>query len=144
MDFKAFMQENVLPVENKKIVLSNRFVEDGKPVEWEIRALSNPEDDALRADHTVMKPAPGKAGKRGGMMPVLDTDAYQVALAATCVVNPDLTNAALQDNWGVKKPEALLHKMLTPGELGDLIYEVQMHNGFGITIEDKVDEAKNS
>lgn len=144
MDFNAFMQENVLPVENKKLVVSQRVVQDGKPVAWELRAISNEEDNALRASHTRMKPAPGKAGQRGAMLPTLDNEAYLLALTAACVVYPDLTNAALQDSWKVKKPEDLLQRMLTPGELGELSYQVQAHCGFDITLMDKVDDAKNS
>lgn len=143
MDFKAFMQENVLPVENKKVVVSKRFLENGKPVEWEIRALTSTEDDELRKTCTKLKPAPGKAGNRGQMVPTLDSTKYMNTLVATCVVYPDLENAALQDSWKVKSPVALLQKMLTPGELSELAFEVQTLCGFDVTLDDKVEQAKN-
>ena len=48
--FSAFMAQNVARIENKKIVVSNRFKdpETGKPMEWEIRALTNEENDDLQ------------------------------------------------------------------------------------------------
>lgn len=142
-DFRAFMAENVLPVENKKIIVSKRFLEDGKPVPWEIRAITNDEDEALRETYTKMVPAPGRAGKRGQMMQRLDSTAYASALTAACIVYPNLDNAELQDSYHVKGAPALLRAMLTPGELGDLATEVQAHCGFDIALDDKVDEAKN-
>lgn len=144
MDFKAFMKENALAVENKKLVVSKRFIEDGKPVEWEIRAITNEENDLLSDTYTKMVPAPGKAGRRGQMIPQRDNGAYMNAIVAACVVYPDLDNAALQDSYGVKDATALLSAMLTPGELNDLAAEVQTHCGFDVEFEDRVDEAKNS
>ena len=37
---KGFFKGNAKQVENEKVVISDRFVgEDGKPLEWEIRAI---------------------------------------------------------------------------------------------------------
>ena len=49
MSLSAFLAENAAAVENVKYVVSKRFVgEDGKPVEWEIRAITGSEDEVLR------------------------------------------------------------------------------------------------
>ena len=44
----AFLAQNVQKTENVKFVASKRIVEAGKPVEWEIRAISPGKDDALK------------------------------------------------------------------------------------------------
>lgn len=144
MDFMEFMKENALSVPNEKVLISERFLgADGKPVPFELRAISPEEDDALRQEYTKMVRAPGKAGQRGQMLPRLDTAGYTAALAAACTVYPSLTNAALQDSYGVKNEVDLLRRMLTPGELSELTYEAQHLCGFDVSLAEKVDEAKN-
>lgn len=143
MDFAMFMKGNALPVEDREVVVSKRFVSDGKPVLWKIHAITTEEDEELREEHTKMIPAPGKAGKRGSMVPRLDANAYGVALTAACVSYPDLNNAALQDSYGVKGAVALLRSMLMPGELADLQMAVTEICGFQ-TFDEMVDDAKNS
>ena len=143
MDFAMFMKGNALAVEDREIMVSKRFVNDGKPVLWKIHAITTEEDEGLCEEHTRMVPAPGKAGKRGSMVSRLDTNAYGVALTAACVGYPDLNNAALQDSYGVKDAAALLRRMLTPGELADLQMAVTEICGFQ-TFDEMVDDAKNS
>ena len=55
---------------------------------------------------------------------------------------PDLNDAALQDSWGVTKPEDLVGAMLIGGEFDDYITEVFEVNGFKAE-DELVDEAKN-
>ena len=55
---------------------------------------------------------------------------------------PDLNDAALQDSWGVTKPEDLVGAMLIGGEFDDYITAVFETNGFKDEPE-LVDEAKN-
>ncbi|MCQ5130632.1 phage portal protein [Butyricicoccus faecihominis] len=143
MDFQEFMLGNALPVENRKVTVSKRFVKDGKAIPWEIRAITNDEDETLRKNFMRRVPAPGKAGKRGQYVQDFDGPGYMSALCAACVVYPNLNDAALQDSYKVKDAEALLRAMLTPGELGDLAAEVQEHCGFDVSMADKVEEAKN-
>lgn len=143
MDFEMFMKGNAMPVEDREVMVSKRFVSDGKPVMWKIHAIATEEDEELREEHTKMVPAPGKAGKRGSMVPRLDANAYSIALTVACVVYPDLNNAKLQDSYGVKDAAALLRRMLTPGELTDLQVAVNEICGFQ-TFDEMVDDAKNS
>ena len=60
-----------------------------------------------------------------------------------CVVYPDLTDAELQNSYGVMGDDNLLKKMLKSGEYAALLNKVQEINGFDITTQDLVDEAKN-
>lgn len=144
MDFQAFMKCNALPVEDREVAVSKRFVDDdGKPLTWRIHAITPEENEALQEQHTKLVPAPGKAGKRGQMVPRIDTGKYGAALVAACVAYPDLNNAALQDSYSVKDAVSLLRNMLTPGELADLQAEASDVCGF-LTLDEQVETAKNS
>lgn len=118
--FSAFMAQNVVPVENKKVVISNRFKDEkGNPIEWEIRAITSEQNEELQRKSMVVTSA-----HRGAQQRELDQFKYTSALLAASVVFPDLCNAELQDSYGVKTPEALLKKMLLPHEESRLAQEV--------------------
>lgn len=143
-NLSAFMKGNATQTDIVKIPLSKRFKdENGEVEEWEIKTIDPGEDNKLRDEYTKQVPVPGKNGKRGVTRPRLDYNSYLCALAAKCVVYPNLNSASLQDSYGVKGSDKLLQAMLIPGEYYDLIAEVQKVNGFDLSFEDKVDEAKN-
>ena len=136
----AFMRPNVAEIKNACFAPSPRFVgEDGKPVEWEIRCISADEYARIRSGCIRQVPV---IGKKGQYTQQLDTYTFQAKVAAACTVFPDLTNAELQDSWGVTKPEDLVGTMLIGGEFDDYITEVFEVNGFKDEPE-LVDEAKN-
>lgn len=57
---------------------------------------------------------------------------------------PDLYDKELQESYGVATPGDLLFAMVdSPGEYNDLIAYVQKLQGFNVTLDDKVKEAKN-
>ncbi len=138
--FSAFMAQNVEKIENKKIVVSNRFKdEDGKPIEWEIRAIMEDENEELQRKCFVTTPI---VGQRSSYNRELDQVKYVAALMSASVVFPDLNNAELQDSYGVKTPEALLKKMLLPAEMGVLASAVTEFSK--LNEEEKlIEEAKN-
>lgn len=136
----AFMRPNVAEIKNASFAPSPRFVgEDGKPVEWEIRCISADEYAKIRSSCIRQVPV---IGKKGQYTQQLDTYTFQAKVAAACTVFPDLTNAELQDSWGVATPEQLVGVMLIGGEFDDYITEVFEVNGFKDEPE-LVDEAKN-
>ena len=136
----AFMRPNVVEIKNACFAPSPRFVgEDGKPVEWEIRCISADEYAKIRSDCFIQERVPGKKNQ---VTQRLDIYAFQTRVAARCTVFPDLKDAALQDSWGVTKPEDLVGAMLIGGEFEDYIKEVLRVNGFKDETE-LVDEAKN-
>jgi hypothetical protein len=123
-------------VENKKVVISNRFVENGKPVEWEIRAISEKENGSLERKCT-------KVDRKTGVQQ-LDRVAFGHALAAAGVVFPDLNNAELQKAYGTLGAENVLEKMLTVGEFAKLTEEVSKLSGLDTDdINEQIDEVKN-
>ena len=137
--FSAFLSGNVEKIENQKLVVSNRFKENGKPVEWEIRALTSEENDEIQRQAMVNVPVPGQ---RGTFTRELDQIKYTGLLLAASVVFPDLNNAELQDSYGVKTPVALLKKMLYANEEGLLAKKVMALSNIE-ELPDLVNEAKN-
>ena len=46
---KGFFKESAIPVKNVEVAVSKRFVgEDGKILKFEVKSVSNEEDDRLR------------------------------------------------------------------------------------------------
>lgn len=136
----AFLAQNAVQIENTKMVVSKRFVENGKPIEWEIRALDAGEDEDIRKGATRRMLVPGK---RNQYQPETDINLYLARMAAACTVFPNLMDAELQDSYKVKTPEDLLRKMLTSGEYAEYLQTVQSLNGYDVTTEELVEEAKN-
>ncbi len=137
----AFLSQNALKDENIKYVASKRFLdENGKPIEWELCCITSEEDEAIRKACTKRVPIPGKKNQ---YTQEIDYNLYLGKLAARCTVFPNLNDKELQDSYGVMGADALLKKMLKPGEYVDYLQKVQEVNGFEVTFEDAVDEAKN-
>lgn len=136
----AFMAQNAIKVDNRKIAVSRRFIdENGNAMEWEITCITAAENQKIRKDSLRNVPI---TGKRGQYTQDFDTAQYQAKLAARCVVFPDLNDAAVQESYGVMGAEALISSMLTPGEFDNLILAITELCGF-TTEGEQVDEAKN-
>lgn len=54
-----------------------------------------------------------------------------------------MNDAQLQDSYHVMGADALLKKMLMPGEYNEYLLKVQEINGFDVANDDLVAEAKN-
>lgn len=134
MSLKAFL--NPVKVENKKVVISNRFQEDGKPVPFEIRPISQKENSALMQKHT-------KKDKRTGNE-VRNGVEYSNELVANAIVFPDLKNAELQKAYGVMGEVSLLTEMLTVGEFATLSEEVMKLSGLDEDINTEIEKVKNA
>lgn len=139
-DFSVFMAGNALKGDTVKFVASKRFVIKGKPVQWEIKAIDSDTDEAIRKECTKRVPI---AGKRGQYNNETDTDKYIGKMCVACTVYPNLNDAELQDSYGVKGADALLKKMLLPGEYTEYKAKVMEVNGYDMSMEELVDEAKN-
>ncbi|MGG0663405.1 phage portal protein [Viridibacillus arvi] len=153
----AFLAQNALTTESEKHIVSKRFIEPvidedtdkqkiekGKPVtrpvKWEVAAITSDEDEILRKSHTKRLPVPGK---KNVFQPTTDYDAYLATLAVKCTLFPNLHDKDLQDSYKVMGAEALLKKMLLPGEYADYLKIVQTVNGFDVGMDEAVEEAKN-
>lgn len=141
-EFSRFMKKNKIAKENKFFPATKSLVDEkGKPLLWEIRALTTRENDAIRDDCMMEIPIPGKPNVYRGK---LNVSKYIAKMLCACIVEPELHNKELQDSYGVMTPEELLKEMVDdPGEYQDFVAFVQNFNGFDTTFDDKVEEAKN-
>lgn len=120
--------------ENKEVVVSQRFVENGKVMPFVIRPLTQEENEELIKKHT-------KKDKKGNE--VFDRIAYSRAMTAAAVVELDLASAELQKSVGVLGEDKTLAKLLYIGEFALLTQEVQKLSGLDEDINDEIEEAKN-
>ena len=139
-NFAVFMAGSAKDDEIVKYIASKRFTDNGKPVEWQIKAIDSDKDELIRKECTKRVPI---SGKRGQYNQETDTDKYIGKICVACTVYPDLNNAELQDSYGVKTADALLKKMLKPGEYTEYKAKVMEVNGYDMSMEELVDEAKN-
>lgn len=121
--------------ENKEVIVSERFQENGEPVPFVIRPITQEENQALLKKHT-------KKNKKTGEE-TMDRLAYNHDLAATAVVFPPLDNADLQKAYGTLGSAKTLAAMLYIGEFANLFQAVQELSGLDVDINDEIEEAKN-
>lgn len=134
MSLKAFL--NPIQTENKEVVVSNRFIEDGKSVPFVIKPLTQEENKFLIKKFTK------KNDKKGTES--FDRAEYVSAMTSSAVVFPDLNNAELQKAYGVLGASSLLQKMLYVGEFAELSQAVQELSGLDTDINDDIEEVKNA
>lgn len=135
---KAFFKQNAEQIPNKNVVISRRFKdEDGKPIEWEIKALDAGTQQDIRTKAMEMK---ATGGKNANVKMNYNTALSNILTAVNAVVFPDLRDTELQDSYGVKKPEELIGKMLLPDEFDKLIDEI---NAISESADELEEEAKN-
>lgn len=140
--FSKFMKSNKIEKKNGFYAPTKSLCdENGKPLEWEFRHITSKENDNLRDECTIEVPVTGKPNM---FRPRVQSTKYVQKMIANSVVMPDLYDAELQDSYGVSTPEELLLAMVDdPGEYNDLIIFVQEFQGFNVSLNDKVEEAKN-
>lgn len=124
-----------IQVANKEVIISNRFLEDGKPIPFIVRPITQEENKFLIKKFS-------KKDNRGTES--FDKAEYVQAMTASAVVFPDLTNAELQKAYGVLGESSLLQKMLYVGEYAVLAQAVQEISGLDKNINEDIDEAKNA
>ena len=140
--FSKFMKVNKVAKKNELYAPTKSLCdENGKALEWEFRHITSKENETLREECMIEVPVTGKPNM---FRPKLQTGKYVKKMIAASVVVPDLLDAELQDSYGVKTPEELLLAMVDdPGEYNDLAAFVQRFQGFDVSFNDKVEEAKN-
>jgi len=126
---------NPVKVENKKVIISNRFLdEDKQPVPFEIRPITQDENKRLINKNT-------KRDKKG--IEIFNRGEYLAELTANAVVFPDLNNAELQKGYNCLGATSLIQKMLLVGEFAELANQVQALSGLDEDINKDIEEAKN-
>lgn len=126
---------NPVKVENKKVIISNRFLDENKePIPFEIKAINQDENKRLINKHT-------KRDKKG--MEIFNRGEYLAELTASAVVFPDLNNAELQQAYKCLGAATLIQRMLLVGEFAELANQVQLLSGLDEDINSDIEEAKN-
>ena len=140
--FSQFMKANKAEKHNEMYAPTKSLCdENGTTLMWEFRHITSKENETLRDENTIDVPVTGKPNM---FRPRLLTNKYIRQMIAASVVVPDLYDEELQNSYGVKKPEDLLTAMVDdPGEYNELAAFIQRLQGFDVSFNDKVDEAKN-
>lgn len=141
-NLKLFLKANKKPLAVRKYAPTKSITDEkGKPVEWTFKAISAGVLEEIREQCTRNVSVTGRPGQ---YITKVDTNKLARMMITRCVVEPDLQNAELQDSYGVNNPESLLTAMIDlPGEYANLQTFVSALCGFDISVEEKVDEAKN-
>ena len=104
---------NPVQAENKEVIVSERFRENGKTVPFVIRPITQQENETLMKKHRSVD-------KKSGVEQ-FNRISYNRELTAMAVVEPDLNNAELQKRYGVLGADKVLSAMLYVGEYGTLM-----------------------
>lgn len=121
--------------EEKEIIISKRFLgEDGKPVPFKIRALTQEKNAAIIRTATRMKLVNGQ------LQESIDANEMSARTIVEATVFPDFRSAELCEAYGTKDPVQVPGKMLLAGEFGRLIDAVSKLSGFDKSLDE---EAKN-
>lgn len=128
---------NPVGLENKEVIVSKRFMENGQPVPFVIKPLSQEDNKDLIKKFTK------KEKKNGQITESFDRTGYMTAMVTAAVVFPDLKNAELQQAYGVLGEDKLIQKMLLMGEFATLSQEVQKLSGLDEDINEDIEEVKN-
>lgn len=111
--------------EEKDVVISKRFIgEDGKPVPFHIRSLTQVENE------NISKKCSGYRKINGQQIEFFDNVKYSRELVLAAVVEPDLRDAELCKRYGVADPSFTASAMLLPGEFAELVKEIMDVSGF--------------
>ncbi|MFD0675158.1 phage portal protein [Cohnella sp. GCM10027633] len=134
----AFYAQNAAAANAVEVVVSDRFKDaDGQPIPWQLRSMTEEENESIR------KSATRQVKAKGGRSTEVNGDEYIVKLAAASVVFPNLRDAELQKSYGVLGADKLLRTMLLPGEYAQLVNKVQEINGFDRDTEELIEDVKN-
>lgn len=136
MSLKGFFKENAIAVgQVEKFVVSERFTdEEGKPLAWELKALS-PKRWAQITTGTW------RVDENGAQADNLVGTQFQ--LIAEVVKFPNLRDVELQDSYHVQGVESLLDVMLTSGEFQRLMKKVNELHKADKKLDEIATEVKN-
>lgn len=132
-NLSAFLHP-VITSEEKEVIISDRFQdENGKPVPFKIRALTQEQNDAL------IKQATRRVKVNGQPTEQLDSVDFSRRMVVAATVEPDFHNSELCQAYGVLDPLQVPGKMLLSGEYNKLLQAINDLSGFG----DAEGEVKN-
>lgn len=122
--------------EEKEIIISKRFQdENGNPVPFKIRSLTQAENDAIASKSRRTRKVSGQ------MQEYLDPveNSRRIVVAAT--LEPDFSDRELCEAYGTMDPLEVPGRMLKSGEYSKLLSAIMDLSGFDLNSVE--DEAKN-
>lgn len=127
----AFLKPVETTIE-KEVVISDRFVgDDGKPVPFKVRAISQEENDALVRAATKTRNEGGQRVER------LDSVEYAQRLIVAATVSPDFRAKDICEAYGVVSPLMVPGKMLLSGEYNRLMKAITELSEFDEAAQDE-------
>lgn len=135
----AFLKKNAVRYTAVEAVISDRFQDNGVPVPWKLKVLSQKEMDAITKACT-RRIIDEKTGQER-----YETNREDLSreLLENCVIYPNLKDAALQDSYGVMGASALAEAMLLPGEFTKLINCIMQAQGVDSGMAKDIKTLKN-
>lgn len=135
---KAFLQPSVAG-KTKEVIVSDRFKDDdGKPVPFVIKAISQKENEGLSQMSRETAIVDGVAVEK------LDNVLYTKRLVNACVQEPDFSDQEICKYYGTVNPLDVPSQMLSIGEYNRLSEAILELNGLKDPRKKKLEEAKNS
>ena len=127
----AFLKPVKTTIE-KEVVISDRFVgDDGKPVPFKVRTISQEENDALVRAATKTRNEGGQRVER------LDSVEYAQRLIVAATVSPDFRAKDICEAYGVVSPLMVPGKMLLSGEYNRLMKAITELSEFDEAAQDE-------
>nr|DAP41294.1 MAG TPA: tail assembly chaperone protein [Caudoviricetes sp.] len=118
--------------EEKEVIISKRFLgEDGKPVPFKIRSLTQEENAAIIKAATRQKKVDGQ------WQDSIDANELSARTIVEATVFPDFRSAELCERYGTKDPVQVPGKMLLAGEFSRLIDAVSKLSGFDKSLDEE-------
>lgn len=137
---EQFLISNDIDTANEaEVVVSKRFVDtDGACIPFVIKTITEAEHKELKkACQTVT------FNKAHQKQVDIDQALYGSRMIVACTADPNFKSAALQEKHGAHGAEALVEKLLLPGEHNELLLAILRLNGFDEDINERVEQAKN-
>lgn len=129
-EFEKFMKKNKKEKANIKYAATKSLCdENGNPLKWELKPLTSSDAEKIR-----------EACTEDGRLKFWK---YRTRVITACVVCPDLSDAELQDSYGVVSEEALLKAMVDDVNEYDKLFNKIDSISDTETLSEKVEEAKN-
>lgn len=135
MNFQEFLNKSQSVNEiTKKVVVGDRFKdEEGNDFSFTIKAVPGKqyEDRRKMFAHNVS----------GDFY--FDSIGFSTKLVVDCVTYPNFKDAESIKQRGKTTPEEYVQDVLKPGEIEVLANEITKLSGYGVSINDLIEEAKN-
>ena len=134
-NIKAFLQPPIMN-ETKEVIVSERFKDEvGNVVPFVIRIIDQETNNKLTTKATKREKINGQVVRE------LDNVKYGKLLVDACVVSPNFKDSELCDYYKTADPLDVPGRMLSSGEYGKLVREINNFNGF-VSTDDELNEAE--